>query len=497
MKHLQPTPDDQWRSCYVNFAGHLLNAYNPNMLHPGLPHRWRDEDWFAFLDMIAAFGFNIFEFWLVPAVFGPDVDSEMGRAFTRQMAAIIDHGARKQLRTKMLVILGTVGPAWHTHCPNVEEEWRECVHLWKMWTRRFPDLGIVSIFPGDPGGCSRNGCTPRTFIDRALEVTEVVQTNCPGATVELNTWGPPFFGWGNLRGPDRWAGEFVQSVQHTGWDYDAARASDAMEYLIERLPSFPPETRVAINMGFNSDGNPELDDGRQDARFWANEISKTNRIVSWDFSLTEGESGVFPHYRFNRLFEQRRREMAAAPYTGGICFTITPLLNQLSLYMAAQSFLDPHADPSVLTRRFHEQLFVEEADALLQALPLFEVIPEWGNYEKVDIDRASYHRHMTEAAECLRDITIRPSGGLPFHPSPEAYRQELLFFLRLFAELSGSSCDYRKCKEQYRQRVYGIYDRLPVHVDPRPELAAERLVGFFDPAYDASAFGPIPGKWTE
>ena len=54
------------RIYYNNFAEHLQNVYNPNMVYPDLPNRWSDEDWRNLIDMIAGFGFNTFEFWLVP-----------------------------------------------------------------------------------------------------------------------------------------------------------------------------------------------------------------------------------------------------------------------------------------------------------------------------------------------------------------------------------------------------------------------------------------------
>ncbi len=57
------------RICYVNFAGHLQNAYNPNVLYHGLPNRWSDGDWRGFIDMVVGFGFTAFEFWLVPHLF--------------------------------------------------------------------------------------------------------------------------------------------------------------------------------------------------------------------------------------------------------------------------------------------------------------------------------------------------------------------------------------------------------------------------------------------
>ena len=79
---------------------------------------------------------------------------------------------------------------------------------------------------------------------------------------------------------------------------------------------------------------------------------RTRRILTWDFSLTEGENAVYPHYRFARLFARRKEERAAAPYSGGICFTMTPMLNQLSLFEAAQSFKDRDGDPHRLAGDF-------------------------------------------------------------------------------------------------------------------------------------------------
>ena len=247
----------EWRSCYINFAEHLLNAYNPNMLYPSLPYRWSDEDWFQFIDMIGFFGFNIFELWRTPRLFSPAGHKEpFGEDFARQMRAVIRHAATRHVRIKMITALSTVGEDWHTHCPNDPTEWSECLQLWEAWTKRLPGLGVVGIFPGDPGGCSRNGCTARTYIAKSLEVAAVIHRNLPDAETELGTWGPPFFGWGNIRGAPDWKGDFVPAMQGTAWAFDKARAEDAMAYLIEKLPSFPDRTCVAINLGFNSHSNP-------------------------------------------------------------------------------------------------------------------------------------------------------------------------------------------------------------------------------------------------
>jgi hypothetical protein len=99
-----------YRSCYVNFAGHLLNAYNPNVLHPGLRYRWSDTDWGRFVDMIADFGYNVFEFWLEPQFFcRAGLESDYGRELGRQMQRVIDQGHRRGVAVKMLAALSTVG----------------------------------------------------------------------------------------------------------------------------------------------------------------------------------------------------------------------------------------------------------------------------------------------------------------------------------------------------------------------------------------------------
>ena len=465
------------RIYYNNFAEHLLNAYNPNMTYPDLPHRWSDNDWRACVGMIAAFGFNVFEFWLVPRLFCRDgLDSPFGREFARQMKVVCEHAHRRGVQVEFIAGLATVGNDWRTLCPNLPAEWDEIRFLWREWTRRLSGVDIAGIFPGDPGACSRNGCTALTYIDKSCEIAGIVRDILPNAEVEFHTWGPPFFGWGNIQGPPGWNGEFIQSWQHTAWDFDRRRADDAMQHLLKRLPDFPDGTSVGINLGFNPDGNP-IDD--QDARPWARDVARTNPIHTWDFSLTEGENAIFPHYRFERLFDQRRRERAAAPYRGGICFSMTPLLNPLSLYEAATSFRDPDADHRSVARAFFAKVFGAAGADVAGFVPFFEVIPDWGHYVTLDASRETLHARMNDLADLLRSLEGRLQPSIALHPPPERYRQELLFFARLFADLTGPTPDFDACRQRYWQRVYSIYDRLPRHVDPRPHTATDNLISFF------------------
>lgn len=481
------------RIYYNNFAEHLLNAYNPNMTYPELPYRWSDADWRGCIDMVAAFGFNVFEFWLVPRLFCREgLDSAFGREFARQMNAAGEHAHRRGMKLEVICGLATVGNDWRTLCPNKPDEWRETVFLWEEWTRRLPSVDIIGFFPGDPGACSLNGCTALTYIDRCCELASRLRTIRPGLEFELHTWGPPFFGWGNIQGPPGWNGEFIQSYQHTAWTFDRRRADESMRHLVKRLPDFPAGTAVALNMGFNPDGNPA--DG-QDARPWIGEIARTNPVLSWDFSLTEGENAILPHWRFERLFARRREERAAGPYGGGICFTMTPRLNQLTLYMAAQSFRRPDADPEAVAGEFLEGVLGPRGRELIPLLPLFEVVRDWGNYREIRLERADYHEKMRALAALLEQTPVRGDPAWPVFPSPEAWREEMLFFARLFAELSGPEPDYDALHDRYWSRVYAIYDRLPEHVDPRPRHATKALVRQFVHMGRPPEAGPIMGKW--
>jgi len=462
---------------YNNFASHLLCAFNPNMYYPELPFRWSDGDWRRLVDMIASFGFNVFEFWLEPRLFCRQaLDSTVGKDFARQLNVVIEHAHASGLQAEMIIALATVGEKWRTLCPNLPDEWREIRFLWDAWISRFPSLDIAGIFPGDPGGCSRNGCTAETYIDKSIEIASMLDRVRPGIGIEFNTWGPPIFGWGNIRMAPNSRGEFIPEDQGTAWTFSEERGERSMNHLLNRLAEFPANTVVSINLGFNADGNPQ---GEQDARPWAKAIARTRRILTWDFTLTEGENAVYPHYRFSRLFARRKEERAAAPYSGGIYFTMTPMLNQLSLFVAAQSFRDRDSDPYRLAGDFFARVFGNAGRALVDDYRLFEVIPDWGSYDVVKMPRVEYHERMRAFVERLEGAKNAVNASAVFFPDPETYRQELLFFARLFADLTAPAPNYDALKQVYWNRVYRIYDTLPSHVDPRPRGNTERFVRHF------------------
>ena len=266
----------------------------------------------------------------------------------------------------------------------------------------------------------------------------------------------------------------------------------SMQHLYDRLEDFPENTCFSINLGFNPDGIPE---GDSDARQWAKRISGKAPVLTWDFSLTEGENGIFPHFRFQRLFEQRKREREVDAYSGGICFTMTPLLNALSLYESAHSFINPDDDYNALAKEFYEKTFGTGAGEIVEDLILFEIIPEWGNHVKLDITRQEYHRRMNRFVERVASWQGRINGSLKIYPSAEFHRSELEFFGKIFRDLSADTADFDAIRKRFYDHVYHIYDFLPAHVDSRAFHAANSLIRRF--AYwDREDGSVIPGKWV-
>ena len=265
-----------------------------------------------------------------------------------------------------------------------------------------------------------------------------------------------------------------------------------MSYLLKRLPDFPKGTCIAINLGFNPDGNPG---GTMDARPWAREIAKTNPIQTWDFSLTEGENCIVPHFRFKRLFQQRKLEREAAPYRGGICYTMTPLLNILSLYEAAHSFINPNDDYTELARDFYEKIFGVEGKLIVEDLPLFEIIPDWGHYADFNISKQDFNIRMKRLSSRLSALDLSNfTPKLHIHPSTEFHREELLFFADFMAAMSENTPDFTALSQQYKKHVYEIYEYLPSHVDPRPNLAINNMISFFQNWKGATS--TVSGKWS-
>lgn len=504
-------PQFPMRICYVNFAEHLQNAFNPNLLFDAPVNRWSLAEWERFIDMVSAYRYNVFEFWLVPTLFAPEAlhGSMIHRQFAETMNHVIAYGKRRGVAVHPIQAVNTVGQNWHYHCPKDPKEHDEIVALWDYWSNTLKGNDYIGFFPGDPGGCCRNGCTAETFVDLCLELSKVVRRNNPGVTIEVGTWGDPFAGWG----VPLWTGK-------------PDRAAAAMKYFLAKLPEFPPGTFTSINLGFSPDCHPTHGG---DGRPWAQQAAKTHTVLTWDYSVTEGEGTVSPRCRVRRMFQRRREELALGCYSGGICYTMAPKLNCLSIFCCAEAWWNPARQPEAVLADFGRLTFGDSLAAIGPLMEEFEVVPDWGYYPPFPYSPQRLAESMSRLLPLLEKVDPEAEPRLPLAPTMAEYRKSLLFYADLFhklaqvalgvdaisaaAKASGQvpqdrkepvsldeveemlaqpgdfpqkttlrqlaeqlrKLDVRGLTKSYWNTVYGIYDVIPHPVDPRAQGATGAL----------------------
>ena len=249
------------------------------------------------------------------------------------------------------------------------------------------------------------------------------------------------------------------------WNGSEERAQIAMQDFLDRLHLFPKDTLFSLNSGFNPDCEPI---GAYDARPWVKKIAPKYRVTSWDYAASEGELICYPHYRLDKYKRKRLMETQTAPYTGAICYTMSPKLNQLMLYAAAQLMIDPAKDTVEIAEEFTEKVFGDkEIGKLMKA---FEIVPGWG-YEPNHIPKSDLIEMLKELTERL----TRAEGyisALPIFPSTEEYRAMLLWHAEKFIEMLGESPDREKIRKEYREKALSIYEQVPKAVDERSVAAA-------------------------
>ena len=107
-------PQFPMRICYLNFAEHLQNAYNPNVLFDTPVNRWTLAEWDRFIDMVSAFRYNIFEFWLVPTLFSPEAlqGGKIPTQFAETINHVIAYGKQRGVSVHPIQAVNTVGQKW-------------------------------------------------------------------------------------------------------------------------------------------------------------------------------------------------------------------------------------------------------------------------------------------------------------------------------------------------------------------------------------------------
>lgn len=132
-----------------------------------------------------------------------------------------------------------------------------------------------------------------------------------------------------------------------------------------------------------------------------------------------------------------------------------------------------------MAKAFYRNLFGSVGESIVDYLPIFEVIPDWGNYSAPGLSKEEIQKKAKAFIDLLETCRESVSGNTAFFPSPDRYREELLWYARLFAELSRPRADYDELYARYWNRVYRIYDALPEHVDPRPVNASRNIIDYF------------------
>lgn len=412
-------PQFPLRICYVNFAEHLQNAFNPNVLFDVPVNRWSREDWDRFIDMVSGFRYNIFEFWLVPTLFSPEAlqGGKIQREFAETMNHVIAYGKRRGVAVHPIQAVNTVGAKWEFRCPHVPKEHAEIVALWDHWSRALQGNEYIGFFPGDPGGCTKNGCTPQTYVDLCLELEKVVRKNNPAVKIEVGTWGEPFGGWG----VPLWTGK-------------PDRTAQSMKYFLAKLPEFPAGTFTSINLGFSPDCHPTSHGG--DGRPYAREAARLCPVLTWDYSVTEGEGTVSPRCRVRRMFERRREELALGCYSGGICYTMAPKLQCLSIFCCAEAWWNPTREPDAVLSDYGRLVFGDQLAAIGPLLEEFEVVPDWGYYPPFPYSPQRLEKSMAALLSLLGKVPPDAESRLPLAPGLAGYRQSLTFFADLFRKLA-------------------------------------------------------------
>ncbi len=514
--HVVERPQFPMRICYVNFAEHLQNAFNPNVLFDVPMNRWTPADWERFIDMVSAFRYNLFEFWLAPTLFSPEAlhGGKIQRQFVETINRVIAYGKRRGVAVHPIAA-NTVGRNWQVLCPHDPQERAELFALWDYWSRAMRGNEYMGIFPGDPGGCCRNGCTAETFVDLCLELSKVLRKNNPGVKIEVASWGEPFAGWGVPL-----------------WTGNRQRAERSMRYFLSKLPAFPPGMFASINQGFSPDCSPTSHGG--DGRPFAREAAKTRPVLTWDYSVTEGEGTVSPRCRVRRMFQQRRAEWEQGCYSGGICYSMAPKLNCLSIFCCAEAYWNPSLEPAGVLADFGRLVFGQERAAIGPLMEEFEVIPDWGYYAPFPYSPQRLQKSMARLLPMLEGVGPESKSRLPLAPTMAEYRKSLCYYADLFQRLASVAIDLEQARKlakasgripahrrdwlyldeleeilavpgdfpqraalrklvdrlrqadvaalrkQYAATVYGIYDSgIPSPVDPRSSDATNNLFNLF------------------
>jgi hypothetical protein len=453
IQRLRDEPYFTRRMVYINDGPHQMNRYNPNLIYDVKTYRWSLEEWERFIDQLAFFRYNILQIWLSPTLFSPQGIKGGGatRYFQETMRAVAQYAKPRGVTLNFLVCFNaTVGagtplgqpPLYCYLSPNKPEEKALMFHLWDSWTRAMPDVGIWTLFPGDVGGCMEQGCTPETYVDLGLEISDIIKRNNPSAVLDFNVWF--FFGWG---------------PEFTGEDFNKnGRVDRGYKYLISKLNQFPPTATFTLNINdFTS--SPHIRGasfgGGSTAQYMREIHAHGHEIQTWTYhNIAEGEGWIDHQYGVPQILEQRDLE-ARFPISGGILYTMTPSLNILSQFACAEAYWDPKVSEKEIMERYTEGIFGTKEKKLIDIFPTFAIAPRVGyTFARGEAWRPEYGKIL---AQMKLNESVLESLRLPKHPryqillTPRQYTGELIGLAHLYERVSELGLKVTAVRELVQQ----------------------------------------------
>jgi len=273
-----------------------------------------------------------------------------------------------------------------------------------------------------------------------------------------------------------------------------------------------------------------------DGRPYAIRAASSVPVLTWDFSVSEGENSVAPRCRIRRMIEARKKELEVGCYSGGICFTMAPKLQCLSAFCSAEVWWNPHREVEEILNDYGRLTFGEGKEKIGRLLEEFEVIPDWGYYAPFPYSADRLHDGMNSLLQELEQLDRKQSPRLPLSVNYASHVETLKFFASLFRDLASVyqeldvlnevfrnssltgeikdrislvavmdmlsekkefkgrdaletsakkliEMDVRGMKKRYWDTVYGIYNHIPAQTEDRKP---ETIRNVFDRRFQAS-----------
>ena len=452
---LRDEPYSTWRAVYINDSAHQVNNYSPNLIFPVETFRWPMEKWRRYIDQLAFFRYNVLTIWIVPNMFSPEVfnGGEEFDYFRDTMRAVAQYAKPRGIKLSLLgcvnaavkagTRLDTVPtpvykdmPLYTYLNPSRPEEKQLLLRLWDHWSKAIPEVGIWELFPGDPGGSHEVESGPETYVDLALEITQVIKKNNPKAQIDFTPW--QFFGWGNS-----WPSLFRS---------DTARVDRGYRYLMTKLPEFPADTIFSPNLNDATSEPPVEGAGGMGGATvkYIEQMARHHLVHTWTYFTTEGEGWINHAYKVPDILKQRDIE-ARYPISGGLCYTMTPSLNVLNQYASAEAFWDPTLSPDEVMKSYGEGIFGTANAEFLRIFPLYDIAPMIGytfaSSPSWKPDYAAIEENMRLAEKTLTEVKLPPQPRFTLQLTPSEYTAELLYYSRLYQQVCALARKVSRARE--------------------------------------------------